>query len=403
MNIIKLAWNNLWHNKKRTILNLILLSVSISALILIRGYMNYTKEGLIFAASNSKGAIEIAHKSYWDLNSEKVILLKDNDIKKIKEEVKKIEGVKNIQRKIYISGIIGTENKSSFFTGEGYEDVSSVLSSVSIKSGEPLFDNDIDNILIGEGLGEILNVKNFQYINIMSDISDGISVSSFKVSGTVTLNDINADKFFVIFPLNALYNSFNIEKGDSHSLILYLEDNYKATEVKNRLNSYFINNNLPYFSKDWRELNPYIISILKMNDQIYFFAFIILAIVVFISVTQTLTTSFLERIGEFGTIRSIGLNIRSLTFMLFLETIFLVLLSNIIGIFISNISSYIIQVLEIRFIPPGSSDGYILNIIFEYKDYIAVSFSIFIVAILASAFPVYKTIKLPIIEVIKYV
>ena len=75
LNIIKLAFDNLWYNKTRTILNMILIIVSFVSLMMISGYNNFTKEGIIISVNTSGGSVVIADKSYWDTKSEKINML----------------------------------------------------------------------------------------------------------------------------------------------------------------------------------------------------------------------------------------------------------------------------------------------------------------------------------------
>ena len=75
MNIIKLAFDNLWYNKTRTILNMILIIVSFISLMMISGYNNFTKEGIIISVNTSGGSVVIADKSYWIQKVKKLICL----------------------------------------------------------------------------------------------------------------------------------------------------------------------------------------------------------------------------------------------------------------------------------------------------------------------------------------
>ena len=51
-------------------------------------------------------------------------------------------------------------------------------------------------------------------------------------------------------------------------------------------------------------MNEFLLSVIDMNTNNYLIALFILSILVFVSVMQMLTTNFLERLNEFGTMRS---------------------------------------------------------------------------------------------------
>lgn len=405
MNILKLSWDNLWYNKTRTILNVALIVVAFTSLMFIGGYNNYARDGLMISVTDGNGSLVIADSSYWDINSEKVKMLYSKDISIISEKLDTYENVSGYQKKLDVSGLIGTANKSKFFMGHAYEDVSKMLKGVSLKKGTPIFNDDTDTVVLGIDLGEYLNISYNEdtYLNAMSDFGEGLSLGSFLAVGSVTFNNSYADSSMVYFPLPAVYNVFNIENGAAHNLIVYLDDYNKATDMKNELNKYFVSSNQPYEAKDWKDLNEFILSIIEMNDTSYFIALFILGILVFFAIMQTLTTSFLERLSEFGTLRAIGINIKSITLLLFLEIILLVILSTVVGIIVSYISAALLNSMNLTFTPPTATDGYPFSVILKAKDSITIFVWILCVSILAAIYPIYKIIRLKIIEVIKYV
>lgn len=405
MNIIKLAWDNLWYNKTRTILNMILIIVAFISLMFISGYNNYVREGIMIGITEGNGSLAIADKSYWDIDSEKVIMLKDGDFKKLYEKLDTIEDVKEHQKKLDVTGLIGNENKSSFFAGAAYENVSRMMMGLSLKGGTPLFDDDTDTMILGATLGDYLNINYDKepYLSLMSDFGDGISLGSLKAVGGASFHNTEADKMSVIFPIRSIYDVFGLEEGYANSLLVYLKDYNKATEIKDLLNAYFVSNDMSYEAKDWKELNQFILSVIDMNNNNYLIALLILSVLVFVSIMQTLTTNFLERLNEFGTMRAIGINIKNVTALLFLEIILLVVVSSFLGIIISYGGSFIFKTIDITLKYPGSTDGFPLALLLSLKDTLLIFVWVLAVSIIAGIYPIVKVIKLPIIEVIKYV
>ena len=52
---------------------------------------------------------------------------------------------------------------------------------------------------------------------------------------------------------------------------------------------------------------------------------------------------------------------------------------------------------------PGATDGYPLSLLLTFKDTVLIFAWVLSVSILAGIYPIIKVIKMPIIEVIKYV
>ncbi|MEI0697764.1 FtsX-like permease family protein [Brachyspira intermedia] len=405
MNIIKLAFDNLWYNKTRTILNMILIIVSFVSLMMISGYNNYTKEGIIISVNTSGGSVVIADKSYWDTKSEKINMLNSNDFEVIYKKLDTINEVNDYQKKLDISGLVGNESKSKFFSGYAYEKSSKIMSSVSLKEGTPIFDDDIDTMVLGKDLGEFFNINydDTPYLNLMTDFGEGINLGSLMAVGSMSLNNSAADSITLYCPLNAMYEVFGLEYGNAHNLLVYLKDYKKATEIKNDLNKYFNENNLNYEAKDWKDLNAFLLSVIDMNTNNYLIALLILSILVFVSVMQMLTTNFLERLNEFGTMRALGINIKNVTLLLFLEIIIMAVLSSVISIIISYGASGILNASNFVMKFPGATDGYPLSLLLTFKDTVLIFVWVLSVSILAGIYPIIKVIRMPIIEVIKYV
>lgn len=405
MNIIKLAWDNLWYNKTRTILNMILIIVSFVSLMMISGYNNFSREGIITSINTSGGSIVIADKSYWDKQSEKINMLNSNDFEIIYKKLDTINEVNDYQKKLDISGLVGNENKSKFFSGYAYEKPSKIMSSVALKAGTPIFDDDIDTMILGKDLGEFFNINydDTPYLNLMTDFGEGISLGSLMAVGSMSLNNSSADAITIYCPLNSVYEVFSLEYGNAHNLLVYLKDYQKASDIKNSLNEYFNSENLSYEAKDWKDLNEFLLSVIDMNTNNYLIALFILSILVFVSVMQMLTTNFLERLNEFGTMRALGINIKNVTLLLFLEIIIMAVLSSVISIIISYGASSVLNTIGFTMKFPGATDGYPLSLLLTLKDTVLIFVWVLSVSILAGIYPIIKVIKMPIIEVIKYV
>ena len=386
-------------------LDMILIIVSFVSLMMISGYNNFTKEGIIISVNTSGGSVVIADKSYWDTKSEKINMLNSNDFEVIYKKLDTINEVNDYQKKLDISGLVGNESKSKFFSGYAYEKSSKIMSSVSIKAGTPIFDDDIDTMVLGKDLGEFFNINydDTPYLNLMTDFGEGINLGSLMAVGSMSLNNSASDAITLYCPLNAMYEVFGLEYGNAHNLLVYLKDYKKATEIKNDLNKYFNENNLNYEAKDWKDLNAFLLSVIDMNTNNYLTALFILSILVFVSVMQMLTTNFLERLNEFGTMRALGINIKNVTLLLFLEIIIMAVLSSVISIIISYGASGILNASNFIMKFPGATDGYPLSLLLTFKDTVLIFAWVLSVSILAGIYPIIKVIRMPIIEVIKYV
>ena len=114
MLLINLAWNNLWYNKKRTFLQLLLILVTLASLILYKGYVDYSKEGMALGFIEKSGHIQILAK-------ESEGFLNHVDLEKLISFLRSFPDVASIESVLHFSGIIGNEKTSTIFWGEAFD------------------------------------------------------------------------------------------------------------------------------------------------------------------------------------------------------------------------------------------------------------------------------------------
>src|SRR5574344_561491 len=171
--LINLAWSNLWYNKKRTILQFLLIIITLTALILYKGYVDYSKEGMSLGFIEKSGHLQIKSK-----NSE---YLSPEDLYKLDSKLSENFGVNKLEAVLKFSGIIGNENISTIFWGEAYDNPDKRY---GVCEGSPVFPNS-ENLVLGKNLAENLGIDSLdEYVNILTNSpNSGMSLSYFSVSG----------------------------------------------------------------------------------------------------------------------------------------------------------------------------------------------------------------------------
>lgn len=335
--LINLAWSNLWYNKKRTILQFLLILITLAALILYKGYIDYSKEGMSLGFIEKSGHLQIKSKNSEYLNPEDLnkLVSKLNE----KTEVYKLESVLNF------SGIIGNENVSAIFWGEAYDNPDKKY---GVCEGTPVFPNS-ENLVLGKVLADNLGINSpDEYVNILTNSpNSGMSLSSFSVSGFTDTGIPENDAGLVIASRQTIIDFLGEENIASH-IQVFLKKNKDLQCFESAIKEEFPE----YEIKNWIELNPSYNQVNSMNEMQYKVVSIIMCILVFVSLTQSLSTAFNERLYEFGMLESIGLKKLKISLMLYIEVLFLVIIGVILGLIFSELTNLIIRACNIEFIPP---------------------------------------------------
>lgn len=376
--LINLAWSNLWYNKKRTILQFLLILITLAALILYKGYIDYSKEGMSLGFIEKSGHLQIKSKNSEYLSSEDLnkLVSKLNE----KTEVYKLESVLNF------SGIIGNENVSAIFWGEAYDNPDKKY---GVCEGAPVFPNS-ENLVLGKVLADNLGINSSdEYVNILTNSpNSGMSLSSFSVSGFTDTGIPENDAGLVIASRQTIIDFLGEENIASH-IQVFLKKNKDLQCFESAIKEEFPE----YEIKNWIELNPSYNQVNSMNEMQYKVVSIIMCILVFVSLTQSLSTAFNERLYEFGMLESIGLKKLKISLMLYIEVLFLVIIGVILGLIFSELTNLIISACNIEFIPPGYSSGFKLNFYITKRNIFSSIAFIFVTCFLALLIPIKNVLR----------
>lgn len=389
MFLVKSAWDNIVFHKKRSILSILLITIASGAVLLFRGYVEYSEWGLSLGFIENSGHIQIAAKGSWESANNESSYLDAANLAALKAVYETISEVKTSDAVLNFQGIIGTGNTSTVFWASGYDNPQKL----GATEGDPVFDDE-ENFVLGEGLFKLLdiNLQTEPFVNIMSSIgSSGILTGSFAVSGWIDTGIPQNDKGFVIASRSALLRFFELEDSASY-IRLYLKKDSDVAKVQKELNDYFAEYNLPYETRNWKELNPSYGQISGMFNSQFFVISIILCTLIFVALTQSLSASFMERLGEFGTIEAIGMKKSSVVILLICEVCIVSLAGIAGGLLLYKAGNILTETFQIKLYPPGYNKGYQLNFYISYYSAFLAQFFIFCTCLIAVIYPIY-TIK----------
>ncbi|AEE17414.1 ABC transporter permease [Treponema brennaborense] len=393
MIVVKLAWTNLWANWKRTLLQLVLIMVTVSSLILYRGYTEYSKQGMALSFIEKTGNLQISKKN----NSE---YLTEAEMNMIFSELKNSSIIKNVEPVLDFSGIIGTDKTSTIFWGEAYDNPEKKY---GVLYGKPVFKNS-DSIVIGTLLAEKLGI-NFDslensYGNVLSNTNDsGISLASFNIAGITSTGIPQNDEGLLIASRASILEFLGLDNIASYLQVYTRNDSY-TKEMQENLQKKL---SASFEVKNWIEMNPSYNQINAMNEVQCTIISVIMCALVFISLTQSISTAFNERLYEFGTLEAIGLKKNKLIVLLINEVVFLSLIGILGGVLFSVFLSKFITFLKITFTPPGYSEGYLLNFFVTSEIVSLAVFFVFLTCILAMIIPIYHVLTNSVVKLMHHV
>ncbi len=317
---IKLAWKNLWRNKKRTLIAAASVFFAVILALMMRsmqrGYYDYMIDASVRMYT---GYIQVHGKDYWDKRSLEESMVMDD--KKI-EEIKKIEGVELTAKRFEtfsllsygkntkVAQIIGIDPKS--------EDKLTGLKNKLIK-GDYL-NNDSQGMLLGEGLAELLNADVGDTIVIYGQGYHGVTAAELvPVQGIVkfTLPELNKSFSYLSIP----YAQWIFSAPDRiTSLSIMIDSPKKLEEVNSKVRNLFDES---YEVMTWEDLSPELVQSIQIDNAQGIIMLGILYLVIAFGIFGTIMMMTAERVKEFGILISVGMKKWKLYLVSTLETIFI--------------------------------------------------------------------------------
>ncbi len=329
---IKMAWRNIWRNKKRTLLTIFSIFMAVFLSLFTRSmqigvYTNMISNAVKF----SSGHIQIHKKGYWENKSISTIFADTPNMDSVISQDKNI--VFSIPRiESYSLASSGKHTKGSLIIGTNpkLEDELNKYSQKIVK-GKYLEAND-KAVIVAEKLAEYLNVGVNDTLILLGQGYHGITAAAqYPIKGIIDYPIPQLNNQLVVMPLKEAKYFFATENKIT-SLSLMVNDADKIDETINKLKK-----NLPdkYEIMPWQEMNTELVQAIQSDSIGGIIMLAILYIVIGFGVFGTIMMMTMERKKEFAVMVSIGMQKTKILLVVALETFFIGLVAIILGIIIS--------------------------------------------------------------------
>ena len=403
--LFKLAWRNIWRNKRRSILTLCAIVFAAFASVVMRGFQIGTYELNIKNAVNMfSGYLQIQAKGYQDNPSLNKCFVFSNEIKTALDSS---ENVVSYAPRVYADGLISYKDNSlgaAIYGIDPKEELNTSNFMDRIKKGNFFSDSDGYDIVLGTKLMENLKADIGDEIVILAQGFDGsLGNLKFKIVGTIKMGfaEFDASAAFIGFEtaqeLTSMY-------GRIHVIAVKLNDLSNLNETETYLSSNIDDKNISVLP--WDIVMSDFKQSIELDNVSGIFMLLILIVIVAFGILNTVLMSVTERFNEFGVVLSIGMP--QLKLVVILETIFLTLIGIVIGELIGWITNYILILNPIELSAELSQIyedyGFLpqLESSIHFGIFLNTSLTIIIVAVISSLYPAYKTYKLEPLKGIRY-
>ncbi|MBD3288979.1 FtsX-like permease family protein [candidate division KSB1 bacterium] len=340
---IKLAWRNIFRNKRRTFIAGTAIGLGLASLIFVDATIIGMKDNMIRSATSSfLGEGQIHHKDYRQTGEVTDTINKiDQVIAGLEEETL----VKEFTMRVMAFGMITSPANVSSINLTGINpNTEKNLSQVdeAIQQGDYFQGENERDILIGSELAEILEVELGDRVVItVSEAETGdLSQEMFRISGIFHFNIQEMDRGMAFIRIEKAQQMLAI--GDNaHEIAL----NFTNRKIGRQQDHPFWQEYSKYGNSalGWTSLMPQLHAALELTDFSTLIIGLILFGVVALGIINTLFMAIHERIFEFGVLRAVGTRPFKVAQMILFEAGALAIISIILGNILGFVVTYIVS------------------------------------------------------------
>lgn len=403
--LIRLAWRNIWRNKRRTIITATSIMFAVFFALLMRSLQLGSYSNMIENITGAySGYLQIHKNGYWD---EKVInnaMAFDDSVhsalqlKHITEYVPRIESFALASNKNQTRGVqlIGTDPEKEKQLTELHK---------RIIKGNYL--EDRSSVLIAEQLASYMKVDVGDTLVLISQGWHGVSAAGkYPVEGILRFPNPDLNKRVVYLSLNTAEKFFGFDENNMvTSIAIDIDESSQLNAVSHALQKELNMNK--YEVMTWREMMVEVVQQIEGDQAGGLIMLGILYLIIGFGVFGTVLMMVAERIREFGVMVSVGMKKFRLITMVFFEMLFIGIFGMISGVVISvpviiygyhhpiQLTGETAQVMENYGMEP------IMPFAFEPGFFINQAIVVTVLVVLAMLYPLFSLSKMNPVEAIR--
>ena len=319
--ILKLAWRNLWRNKRRSFITIASILFAVLFVVFMRAFQLGSYEAMTRGVVNMyTGYAQIHLNGYWaDQTLDNVMPYR----KSFEDSLLKVDGVKSVIPRLegFALSSFVDKTKGTLVIGANPEKEKEIL-----KIEELLFDGEVisstDNqIMISEGLADYYKMSVSDTLVLLGQGYHGMSAAGkYAVKGIIKFRNPTLNQNTVIMSIPQAQWFFSTGNQVT-SLILEKEEFTKVETLvadvskKVDLNTFEV--------LDWKTMLPELVQSIEADNVGGVIMAFILYMIIFFGIFGTILMMTAERKYEFGILISIGMKRIKLGMVILYEIVFL--------------------------------------------------------------------------------
>lgn len=398
-----LAFRNIVRQRRRSVIAIAAVAFGITALILANGFIEWIF--LDFRESTIKsqlGHLQIVRPGYHDAGKADPYAFLLPDAVPELETPNEPQQIKAVAPRLSFSGLISHGDATLSFIGDGDDPRQQEFfgDALQISAGRNLSADDPLGIIVGEGLARNLGAHvDDQVILLANTASKGTNAVEVTIRGLFSTVTKSYDDSALRMPIDTARQLLRTQ--GSHTWVVLLNDTAQTDIMLAKLREKLQKSNLEIVP--WYALADFYNKTASLFTKQIQGIRLIIALIILLSISNTMTMSVMERIGEIGTCMALGVKRAGIMRLFLSEGVLLGCLGGLLGLILGLLLAGMISSIGILMPPPpGMARGYTGQILVTW-DIALESLALAIATTLAaSIYPAWRASRMQIVDSLRH-
>jgi putative ABC transport system permease protein len=397
-----LAFRNIARQRRRSAIALGSITFGIIALILASGFIEHIFWAFRESTIKSQlGHLQIVRPAYHDAGkADPYAYLLPDAIPEL-EIPNGPRQIKTVAPRLSFSGLISHGEATISFIGDGDDPQQQGFfgDALQISAGRNLSRDDPRGIIVGEGLARNLGVGvGDQVILLANTASRGTNAVEVNIRGLFSTVTKSYDDSALRMPIDTARQL--LRTRGSHIWVVLLNDTSQTDIMLAKLSEKLQKNNLEIVP--WYALAGFYNKTASLFTKQIQGIRLIIALIILLSISNTMTMSVMERIGEIGTSMALGVKRAGIMRLFLCEGVLLGCLGGLLGLMLGLLLAGLISSIGIPMPPPpGMARGYTGQVLVTW-DIALESLALAVgTTLVASVYPAWRASRMQIVDALR--
>ncbi|MCG8454086.1 MAG: ABC transporter permease [Spirochaetales bacterium] len=400
-----MAFKNGLHNPGRTFLTMGIIMVSLAALLFVDGYVAMVRVGFAEQLIRQEyGHFQIYPKGFESLDDPGAthLLFSGEEVEALSKLLYSFDEVTAVLPRLPLAGMVGNSERSllaSGFAGNPIEE--NLMARGTLLNGSRLEPGNPYSAVVGVGLAKALHAQVGDLLTmIVPNAGGGLEATYLEIHG---IADYGPEQ------LNRSYVETTLENGrqllfsdGAQRLVVLLGETKDTRAVMEKLQKVLPSQGLEVEMKIWTQLAHFYTQVIRDYTTQIRLVLVVVLILGALAVSNTISISVLQRYGEIGTLRAIGISSHEIMATVLLEGLFLGLGGSLLGILFTLGIQAILNVVPIFLPPPpGTYEPIRLSIMVQGNRLLVFGLLYCFITIFAALPPAFRGTRINIIKALR--